>query len=168
MKPLYFILLPTCLFAQRFHLEQYSILSIEYTPIALLHVSNHEYQISSDRPIDAGLGILNPSLDFGQSELFITLSKHEHRDLFAQLETPTVLGVSIEAMPSSNHSGLVASNGNIILNSIGQSIMSLREGCVTGYKPGDGVPLHLSFKGGELYENLSAGIHMINLRYEAL
>jgi hypothetical protein len=166
MKTILAFCLPVLLYGQSFVVSQNTSFSIEYAPIALIRLQSSSTIATAEVPAEAGECLLNSPLEAGTAQLFMSVSRHNPKEVRARIAADQPLKLECEIIQTAVNFGAYQTNGTVSLSPFDQTILHMPEGICTGLV--DGVPVELSILKGDNYGTVQAGYYSFNIQYHLL
>ena len=158
--------LPVLVYGQSFLVSQSTSFSIEYAPIALIRLQSSSNIATAEVPAEAGECLLNTPLKAGTAQLFMSVSRHNPKEVCARIAANQPLKLECEILQTAVNFGTYQTNSAVGLSPFDQTILHIPEGICTGLV--DGVPLELSILKGDNYGTVQAGSYSFNIQYHLL
>lgn len=166
MKTILAFCIPVLVYGQSFAVSQNTSFSIEYAPIALIRLQSSSTIAAAEVPAEAGECLLNTPLEAGTAQLFMSVSRHNPKEVRARITADQPLNLECEIVQTAVNFGTYQTNGVVGLSPVVQTILHMPEGICTGLV--QGVPVELNILKGDDYGTVRAGSYSFNIQYHLL
>jgi hypothetical protein len=166
MKTMIAFCLPMLVYGQSFLVSQSTSFSIEYAPIALIRLQSSSNIATAEVPAEAGECLLNTPLKAGTAQLFMSVSRHNPKEVRARIAADQPLNIECEIVQTAVNFGTYQTNGVVGLSPVDQTILHMPEGICTGLV--QGVPVGMKILKGDDYGTVQAGSYSFNIQYHLL
>lgn len=166
MKTILAFCIPVLVYGQSFAVSQNTSFSIEYAPIALIRLQSSSTIATAEVPTEAGECLLNTPLEAGTAQLFMSVSRHNPKEVRARITADQPLNLECEIVQTAVNFGTYQTNGVVGLSPVDQTILHMPEGICTGLV--QGVPVGMKILKGDDYGTVQAGSYSFNIQYHLL
>ena len=166
MKTILAFCIPVLVYGQSFVVSQNTSFSIEYAPIALIRLQSSSTIATAEVPTEAGECLLNTPLEASTAQLFMSVSRHNPKEVRARITADQPLNLECEIVQTAVNFGTYQTNGVVGLSPVVQTILHMPEGICTGLV--QGVPVELNILKGDDYGTVQAGSYAFNIQYHLL
>jgi len=166
MKTILAFCLPVLVYGQSFVVSQNTSFTIEYAPIALIRLQSSITSTTAEVPAEAGECLLTTPLEAGTAHLFMSVSRHNPKEVRARIAADQPLKLECEILQTAMNLGTYQTNGVIGLSPFDQTILHIPEGICTGLV--QGVPVEMTILKGDDYGTVQAGSYSFNIQYHLL
>lgn len=166
MKTILAFCLPVLVYGQSFVVSQNTSFAIEYAPIALIRLQSSSTSTTAEVPAEAGECLLNTPLEASTAQLFMSVSRHNPKEVRALIAADQPLKLECEIVQTAVNFGTYQNNGVIGLSPFDQTILHIPEGICTGLI--QGLPVELNVLKGDDYGRVRAGSYSFNIQYHLL